>query len=552
MTKDKQTYRSGISRRAFLAGTAAGTTALLTLPKGLRAQEERTLRIAVTGLTGEVMDPMMEVRGQVSDISMIMFDSLLEIGPDNALVPGLAESWEVDDSGTVWTLKLREGALFHGGYGEVTAEDAVYSLERWMHPDVASSGASALRNAIKSVAQTGTYTLEITTNGARPTFPYMISPHESVTGIVLSKKQLLEAGEDFEAQTRLLNEGPIGSGPYQFESHRRGRSLTIAAFDGHWRAKPEARRVEFLIVPDLSTQFLMLQSGEIDVMQPDPDQAAQLRDMDGFVLATVPNSADLALNIYGTFTPAGQEMATSDPRVRKAISLAINRQAIGESLMSGFARAPGAPWGLAAKADGLLPEAFEPWMEEAAIYDPEQAKALMAEAGYPDGFTVAVRDSVRAASFPNPSVVALAVAQQLAEVGIKVEYTTQEYTTIRPYFVEKQDDAYIAGQLAAATNTPRFTSEAYLRVFYAQAGVSRLLKDDRFEALVAMIGKTMNTAEREAMVTEAMQILHQSWVTVPVLAADTLFAVNDAVVADWPQRDTWPFLSRQIELLKLT
>lgn len=543
-------YRSGLSRRAFLASGAAGMT-LLALPKSLRAQDVPTLRIALAGLTGEVLDPMMEVRGQVSEINLIMFDSLLELGPENELIPGLAESWGVDDSGTLWRFKLREGAQFHHGYGEVTAEDVVYSLNRWRHPDVGSSGGRPIREAVESVTQTGDYTFEVRTNGARPTFPYMLSPHESVTGIVLSKKQLLEAGEDFDAQTRLLNEGPIGSGPYQYEARQRGRSLTLRAFEDHWRIVPEIKRVELLIVPDPSTQFLMLQSGEVDMMQPSPDQAAQVQASAGMTLYTIPNSADYGLNIYGAYTANGEGLPGGDPRVRKAMSLAINRVAIGEALMGGFARAPSAPWGLAPSADGLRPEAFQPWMAEVARYDPAEAKALLAEAGFPDGFTIAMRDSTRATGFPDPANVSLAIAQQLAEIGVRVEYTTQEYTTLRPYLVDTQDDPYIAGQLTVATNTPRFTTEAFLRVFYAQAGVSRLIDDPRFEELVDLIGKTMDVTEREGLVTEAMQIVAASWITIPVLSADTLFAINDGIIAEWPQRENLPYLSRQIERLKL-
>jgi peptide/nickel transport system substrate-binding protein len=551
MSSETLANHSGLSRRAVLTGAAAGMTAFLALPKSLRAQDVSTLRVAVTDLTGEILDPMMEVRSQALNINLIMFDSILEIGPANELVPGLAESWEVDDEGTVWSFKLREGVEFHGGYGEVTAEDAVYSMERWMHPDVASSAAAPLRQAVESVTATGKYTFEVRTNGRRPTFPYLLSPHETVTGIVLSKTQLLEAGEDFQAQTRLLNERPIGSGAYAFESRQRGRSLTVAAVDNHWRVNPEIRRIEFLIVPDLSTQYLMLQSGEIDMMQPSPDQAAQAEAADGISVYTIANSSDYAINVYGAHEEPALSLPTSDPRVRKAISLAIDRQTIIDSIMGGYAGNPIAPWGLARAADGVVAEGLQPWLDEVATYDPEQAKALLAEAGYPDGFTIAMRDSTRTVYFPNPAEVSLAIAAQLAAIGIRIEYTTQEYTTLRPYLVESQADPYISGQLVPSPGTARFTAEAHLRIFFTQGGATRLLNDDTFDELVTQLGSAMDPADREEFAMEAIRIMADSWVSIPVLSAGTLYAASDRVVGAWHERSDWPYLSRQIELLKL-
>ncbi|WP_417725142.1 ABC transporter substrate-binding protein [Salipiger sp.] len=543
---------SGISRRAFIAGTA-GIAATATLPGRVFARETGTLRIGQIALGGENLDPTIEVRSTVSHIHLMLYDCLFEIGPDSELIPGLAESHTVDESGTVWTFKLREGVQFHGGYGEVTAEDAVFSINRWMQPEVASSGRTALVDAVKDMRVIDRYTFEISTGTVKASLPYLFSPHESATGIVFSRKYLLEeGGESFDEQTRLMNKLPIGSGPYQFVSRTRGQGMTFEAVDNHWRVSPEVRRVEWVLIPDPSTQLVMLQSGELDLVELDPDRVRQIEGAQDTSIYTFPGGLDYGIMIYFSFSDAAKSVPTSDVRVRHALSKAIDRKTIIDTLMHGFAKLPLAPWGVAPTADAVDLAASKPWADELATYDPEGAKALLAEAGYTDGLTLSMKLANRNGALPNTIEVTLAIVAQWAKIGVKVDIETIEYTTLRPYLNGDPDDPYIAGALVPFSNQPRFTSENFM-IPWLKSGVKKtyLLDDPKLNALIEDIGQEPDAARRTALGTEAWDIVRDGWTSIHVLMADTLYGADNRSIASWQTRPGWAFLSRQIETIKV-
>lgn len=549
-----------ISRRAFVAGAGvvAGIAATGLPARRARAQAgAATLRIGQLTLGGENMDPAVEVRTPALNIHMMLYDCIVEIGPNNEVIPGIAESWSTDESGTVWTFKIRQGVQFHGGYGEVTSEDVVYSLDRYLAPDAKTSGRGTIVAAIESAVALDPYTVEIRTKGRVSGLLQLLSPHQVGTGVVYCKKYMLEeGGPTFEEQTALMNQRPIGSGPYEFEGRVRGQSMTFRAIENHWRVSPQVRRVEWLLIPDPSTQLFMLQSGELDMVELDADRAGQIQDAEGIAIYSIRNGIDFGLNVYATYSETAKSLPTSDVRVRHALSKAIDRKTIIETLMRGYAQLPQVSWGVAASADGIDIEDHKEWAEDLATYDPEGARALLAEAGYPDGFGgVKILMAQPNGGLPNMVEVTLAVAAQWAKVGVDVEIAPMEYTNLRPYLVGDQEDPFIGGQIVPFSNQPRLTAENFLSIFFKYVGGapnhSQLLKSEELNALMAEMKETIDPDARNEVGKKAFGIVRDSWVSLHVLTADAVYGVNSDLVANWAPTPDYAFLARQIERMEL-
>lgn len=235
------------------------------------------LRVAVGSFSLEQLDPTHEAGTAVADLQLLMYDTILEIGENSEIAPGLAATWSTKPDGVTWTFHLRPGVQFHGGYGELTAEDVKFSLERWMNPKGTHTELGLIRSIVSAVNVVDKYTFEIVTNGPQPDLPYSLAPHQSPIGIVWSKKHLTEkGGDDFDAQSEALNSHPIGSGPYEFVSRTRGQRITYQATNNHWRVRPYIQRVEYMLIPEGSTRVAMLRSGEVDLIPLDADRAAEI------------------------------------------------------------------------------------------------------------------------------------------------------------------------------------------------------------------------------------------------------------------------------------
>src|SRR5690606_27129834 len=115
-------------------------------------------------------------KSDVLNLLLPMYDTLLEIAPDGSLAPGLVAEWSVDDDGVTWTFKLRKGVQFHDGWGELTAADVLYSLERWTHPKSTVTESEALRQKIRDIVVVDDYTFQIITNGPQVDILYLLSP----------------------------------------------------------------------------------------------------------------------------------------------------------------------------------------------------------------------------------------------------------------------------------------------------------------------------------------------------------------------------------------
>lgn len=538
-----------INRRGFLSSALSlPLIAGLGLP-ALAAQSDK-LRVALASFGGEQMDPAIEARASVFEIWLMVYENLIEIGQDNGLEPGLAESWSVDDSGKIWTFKLREGVQFHDGWGEMTAEDAIFSLNRWMDKRVTAPSRSLLVAAVDKIVELDRYRFAIHTKKVVASLPYLLSPHEAVTGIVFSKKYLLEqGGVDFPQQTDALNRQPIGTGPYRLASRARGESLLFEANTAYWKAQPTMQQIEILLIPDPSTQVAMLQSGDVDMVNVDFDRAQAMQSDDRIKIFDFANSVDFGFLFYATYADPAKGTPMADVRVRHALSKAIDRQTLIDALLYGNARLPSVPWPMSAHAQGIEVEDYTDWAKDLATYDPDGAKVLLAEAGYPDGFS---GGRLYLTHFPgtlaNAQQVVLAIAQMWEKIGVKINIETMDFPNLRPRLVGDPESPEISPSIVPFSAPPRFTTENLLTIWYQyqdrKAAKSQLTKIDAVDEAIVQLDAALSPETRRQVSRDILTRLNDEWVAVPILTSSVLVAVNADRVGNMVAREGWPAWGR--------
>ncbi|MQA80509.1 MAG: hypothetical protein GEV10_18855 [Streptosporangiales bacterium] len=526
---------------------------------GDTGQGDSSITIALSTFGNEQLDPAMESRSQVLQLLLPMFDTILEIGTDGAVEPGLAESWKASEDGLSWTFKLRKGVQFHGGYGELTAEDVKFSLERWANPNGGNSESGTVAGAIDRVEVVDDYTFVIRTKGVRTDLPYLLAPHQSAVGIVFSKKYLTEAaGDDFEAQAKAMNEKPIGSGPFQFVSHTRGSSVTMKAVTKHWRRTPKVRQVEFLLVPEVSTQVSMLKSGDADIIEVSGDQADEVEAAGGGLeVRSIPDALGVGFHVPGIYRPGAKDRKTQDVRVRQAMSLAIDRKAILQTLLGGRGDLPTTPWNTTEATADIDVEHFKSKYAETMAYDPGEAKRLLAEAGYPDGVDGITLDAFNRPGAANLPQLAEIIAAQWAKVGIDAKIRTQDYGNYRAHWSpggpvsDLLDDDYNAGWPVVYSSTPRF--EAYgaaITYLNYEEGPIGLLRDAELDEKISTINATTDEEKRRALATEIFDTADDAWVMVPLFNADFTYGVDTETVGEWTTYPGWAFFGRILETVE--
>ena len=347
-------------------------------------------------------------------VSLQLYDGLTRFDltqgsetPD--LIGGLAESWSSDDV-VNWTFNLREGITFHDGT-PWNADAAVFNLDRFTNPesefftpDLAGL-AGLFTQSIASYEAVDEFTLSITTNR-----PWSHLPEDLTLLPMASPTAVRELGnEGFAA-------APVGSGPFMFESLEPGERLVMAANPDYWAGAPQVARLILRPIPDATARVAALRAGEVNWIEyASPDDVAGLRD-EGFQI-----TANAYSQIWrGVFDQS--KAPWDDPRVREAANLAIDRPAIAEFLLSNTAE----------PAFQTAPRSDPGYDPNLAGYqqDLDRARALLAEAGYPDGFSTSASVPTGGSGNMLPVPIAERVKADLAQVGIDLEIVTGEWGAI--------------------------------------------------------------------------------------------------------------------------
>ncbi|MEX2534443.1 MAG: ABC transporter substrate-binding protein [Trueperaceae bacterium] len=332
-----------------------------------------------------------------SNTAWSLYDSLVWIDEDFEIVPALATSWEISEDGTEYTFQLREGVTFHNGE-PFTAESVVATWETGMDP---SNDYANVFEEAESVEIIDDHTVRITTPEPNATFLTRLA---TFWGMV-PPEYIAEVGIDEFAQN------PVGTGPFRFVSRTAGDRVVMEANPDYWdEGLPKVERLVYRVIPDASTRLAAIQTGEIDIANRLTfDQVSVLEGNDNVEVVTYLN--DRAYYVGFKNIGNGEGSPIEDRNVRLALNYGLDRYGIIQAIFSGQAEPlPGFV------VQGNL--AYDEEMMQPFPYDPERAQELLAQAGYPDGFQIAL--SCPADGYVNINEVCLAIQRSLADIGVEI------------------------------------------------------------------------------------------------------------------------------------
>lgn len=411
---------------AFGAALVAATLpSLAPLPGGggTAFAQQATANVLRIRLGSDItsFDPHRPSTIENTTASVHIFDGLFGYDLANmSIQPRLAREYSVSEDGLTYTFRLREGVQFHRNFGELTADDVKFSLERVLNPATASPWRSELRN-IAAISTEGRHTVVIRLSAPNANFLHALTGRNQA--LIVSRRAVEQLGNDWARN-------PVGTGAYTFEAWRPGERVILRANDAYFRGRSPIDRVELVVIPEETSAEIALLNREIDVFfaLQAPEVIQRLQGRAGFTVDSRPALISCHLVLNNTVRPL------NDVRVRRAMAHAINR----ESLVRDFFRGT-----KVLTATPLTPEYPEYTTDVPQYpYDPARARALLAEAGLANGFdfhyvTVALAPFDQ---FP------VAVAEDLKAVGIRVRLTVMERAAYGA--------ARASGNLPSATTCP--------------------------------------------------------------------------------------------------
>jgi peptide/nickel transport system substrate-binding protein len=398
---------------------------------------EKILRIGTLGDDATSLDPHMSTKSQDKILFPLIFNGLVRFKPGTAdlksIEPDLAESWNVSPDKLVWTFKLRQGIKFHGGYGELTADDVVFSLNK--AAEKTTSSAYEDYSAVKSVEAVDPYTVKITLSKRVPFFLGAVVNNHG--GFILSKKAWKALGDQAPMN-------PIGTGPFAFVKHQSKRLVELKGNDEYFGGKPLIDKITYRYMPDEATRELAFDKDEVDLFYG--------RREDRWV-KTQKEKKNCVVDVFGL----GElrilhlnvlQNPLDDIRVRKAIAHAINRQGlvtfVGPEVCSA--------------ANSVVPAGYLGHSDTATVYEHDLAKAkkLLAEAGFADGLTLkAVITKVESLRLPMT-----VIQEQLRLAGINLDLQVVEHSAFHTLIRQNQSSLVLYG----ASRFP--VADVYLSQFF--------------------------------------------------------------------------------------
>ena len=487
------------------------------------------------GVASEVttLDPHFFHLTPNTEIDKLIYSGLITQDANLKVVPDLAVSWRTTDP-THWEFKLRPGVKWQDG-SPLTADDVVFSYQRARNvPNSPGSFLQFLKH-VKTTTATDDHTVVVETDQPDP-----ILLNEILNVWIVSRKNAENATTaDYNSR-----KAAVGTGPYRVVEWVPGDHITLERFDGYFGAKPDWQRVTYKPITSDASRVAALLSGDVDLINNVPgNDVATLKANPKVTLGTMESNRcyfwtlDVDRDPSPQITDADGKPMTKNPlkdeRVRRAMSMAIDRAALVSKVMQGQAveAAQFNPQGTPGTSAKLKPVA----------YDLAGAKKLLAEAGYENGFGVVVNSSND--RYPNDAQVNQAVAQMWSRLGLKTSVNAVPKAIYFPRVVKLEYSVSMAGN---STDTGEPLSQLqYLLGTYTPskgmgAGNSGRYSDPKFDAIIDKAAMTLDDGKRNALLAEAYEYaIGQQVVVIPMLFPITTWAMRKGIVYNgFPQETT--------------
>ncbi|WP_373086519.1 ABC transporter substrate-binding protein [Sneathiella sp.] len=458
-----------------------------------------------------------------------VYEGLVLYDPDLKIIPGLAESWKLLTP-TTWEFKLRKGVKFHDGQ-DFNADDVIFS---WQRAGSEGSDQKVRSGQIKNITKVDDYTIVVETPAPNPILvqdmPYLFIMDKEWSEEHNTTTSTSAAGDN---AGNYANLHANGTGPFRIESHQPDVKTVLVRNENYWKDIPSnVTEVDFTPIKEAPTRVAALISGELDMVYPVPVQDwSRLEKADGVSALTGPE----ARTIFIGFDQGRDELLYSnikgknpfkDQRVRAAFVHAINLDAIKEKIMRGAAT----PTGLLAapQINGFVESLNTPY-----AYDPEKSKALLAEAGYPDGFEVTLDCPNN--RYVNDEKICQAVTSMLAKVGVKVDLLAQPKSK---YFGKVlatsgyDTSFYLLGWTPGSMDVENVLSSLIVcQDPENKRGMFNLGNycNPKVDELTAAIGSETDQVKRNAMIKEAFTIVKDEVGYMPIHQQPLSWGVSDRV-----------------------
>lgn len=486
-------------RQSLGLGTAALLAAQLAnrIPVAFARGEGGTF---VFGTAGDPvkLDPAVVTDGQSFKTCDQVFDTLIAFdGSTTELKPALARSWDVSADGLTYTMKLRQGVRFHDG----TAFDAMavkWNFDRWSddkNPNHVGgdfeyyTDVAGWPDVIKSVDVVDDYTVKFSLK--IPQGPFLLN--------MALPSFVIISPASFELDRENAFKNPVGTGPFKFVEWVPGDKVVLEKFANYWGEEASVDQVIIRTIPDNAARFLALKAGSIDMMDGvnTDDAVAARKDRSLSVLVRPP------LNIaYLNFNQ--NEKPFNDVRVRQAVAYAINRPGIVEALYKGFGKV----------ATQMIPDNLLGYNSELKgySYNVEQAKKLLAEAGYPNGISTEFwYMPVSRPYFPNPKQFAEAFAADLGKAGIKVELKSKDWGAYLADARVPKFPIWMLGWTGDNGDTDNF-----LFTFFGSVGSGNTWKNDDARKLLAKAQASVDMIERDTLYQQVNAMIEKEVPRLPI------------------------------------
>jgi dipeptide transport system substrate-binding protein len=480
------------------------------------------LKVAMTPPAQQITVGWISARSSGGQISP-MYETPVGTDPlTRAFYPMLATEWELSKDAMTFRVKLRKDVVFHTGK-PFTAKDVVFTWERQTGQDSIHSSVDAWRKLVKSKTD-----FEIIND-------HEIVYHLGVPGILAPYYSSFPQGffiyskDQWDATggtTKGYAEKPTGTGPYRFVEFKEGQHILFEAQNQHWRKVPEFKELQIFYVPEASTRLAQLVAGEVHVSEIDRALKPEVlkRGMK-VVPATIPGiSTQIAFG--GNYLPDKRvEGPLSNKLVRQALNLAFDRQAVQKTIFGGDGELMVLP-GVQGQDEAYNRE----W--KLYPYDPQKAKELLVQAGYPNGFNLELW-TARYPGAPELPEVAEAAATMWNAIGVKTKIVDSEFGPIRDRYRGRSWTGSQAYTFRGSADPSFRLIDSYYTSPGVGAPVLHFYEDPFVDERWKKFLNTVEPAERTKLLKEMANFMYDATPTVPLLWLSGLAGINPAVVAEY-------------------
>ena len=458
-------------------------------------------------------------------------ESLLNVDSSNTLIPLLAKNWSVSSDNLIWTLELQQGVTFSKGFGQFTAQDVISSINRGAEEGSVMARAAEIRGAWQNEdgfveISDDNFTIRVHTGGPQVFFTGPIS--KPWAGWVMSKNQADEQG--WEATGRDC----AGTGPWEIVEHRAQEFYRFTAVEDHWRKTPEFAELILRHIPEESTRLAGFQTGQLDIVQVNIESLPAVENVAGTIVMEVPAAGGIQFGMYGNWYTETDKHPAWDPtlpwvspntdvnspewetarKVREAITIAIDRQAIVDELLRGKGEAS-TLWAWMGMENRLPPGVK--WS-----YDPVRAKQLLNEAGYPNGFDAEIM--VYSSGITADTDACEAIGGMLQLIGIDITIRRAGRDAAIPPIVGREFNQFSCH----GTNT-RIEPGDIQRLYDSSIGFSAGFDHPTTDVLIRAARSSFDIDERFRLYGEVAKFIFGNSLQAGVYTASTIWPLGPRV-----------------------